>query len=65
VANPRFELNITRESPEADDIWILLSQHVTSKDRPLDDIALHIFDDQGSLGQRGIPRHASQVSVPV
>ena len=38
---PRYRLNISGGSNKrSDEIWIMLSQHVTSNDRPLDDIAL-------------------------
>lgn len=33
------------------EICILLSQHTNNKDRPLDDIALHVFEEQQSQGQ--------------
>ncbi|EIW69089.1 hypothetical protein TREMEDRAFT_39376 [Tremella mesenterica DSM 1558] len=41
--NSLYHLNYTTP-PGSLEIWLLLSQHTVSKDRILDDIALHIFD---------------------
>ncbi|OCF34623.1 calpain-like protease palB/RIM13 [Kwoniella heveanensis BCC8398] len=45
TANPQYRLKLTDAPLDGSEIWLLLSQHVTSKDRPLDDIALHVFED--------------------
>ena len=39
----RYEL--TYDIPGGTEIWFLLSQHMNSKDKPLDDIALHVHED--------------------
>jgi calpain-7 len=41
--NPRYRLSATTTEPGSE-IWILLSQHITHKDRKGDAIALHIFE---------------------
>ena len=33
------------------EVWVLLSQHVHSSDRPLDDIALRVFEEHGTTGE--------------
>lgn len=43
-SSPRYRLNVRGDQPG--EVCILLSQHTTSKDRPLDDIALHVFEEQ-------------------
>ncbi|WVQ94450.1 hypothetical protein IAU59_001529 [Kwoniella sp. CBS 9459] len=60
IANPQHRLRISKAASDAVDeggeseIWILLSQHVSSKDRPLDDIALHVLEDfEGGSGGTG------------
>ena len=32
------------------EIWLLLSQHLVAKDRPLDDIALHVYEEHAHDG---------------
>ncbi|KAL7419785.1 cysteine protease [Cryptotrichosporon argae] len=42
---PRFHLKVQLPgfgSEEEDEVWLLLSQHIVSKDRPLEDVALHV-----------------------
>ncbi|WVF66841.1 hypothetical protein IAT40_001583 [Kwoniella sp. CBS 6097] len=68
TTHPQYRLNISGTSLEESEVWILLSQHITSKDRPLDDIALHVFEDfEGGSnrvnGGRSIqPKQAEQTS---
>ena len=45
-SSPRYRLCVRGNQPQPGEICILLSQHTTSKDRPLDDIALHVFEEQ-------------------
>ena len=42
---PRYRLTVSGAIKDADEVWILLSQHVMSKDRSLDDIALRVVDE--------------------
>ncbi|WWC60071.1 uncharacterized protein I303_102634 [Kwoniella dejecticola CBS 10117] len=62
-ANPQYHLNIANAS-EHQELWLLLSQHITSKDRPLDDIALHVFEEygHGTTGRIVRPEMADQTS---
>lgn len=58
VSDPRYRLEIKREPGDDarerdDEVWLLLSQHVVSKDRPMDDTALHVFEEHTS-GSRAI-----------
>ncbi|RSH94436.1 cysteine protease [Saitozyma podzolica] len=58
ASDPRYRLEIKREpSDDArerdDEVWLLVSQHVVSKDRPMDDTALHVFEEHTS-GSRAI-----------
>ncbi|ORY29529.1 hypothetical protein BCR39DRAFT_531983 [Naematelia encephala] len=49
MSNPRYKLSVmTSSSDHMPEIWILLSQHIVSKDRPMDDIGLHIFEEPES-----------------
>ena len=62
--SPRYRLCIRGERPQ--EICVLLSQHTTSKDRPLDDIALHVFEEQhagGSSKGRVLHPHRVESSV--
>lgn len=43
------------------EIALLLSQHLVSKDRPLDDIALHVFEEH----EHGVESHAEQLGQMV
>ncbi|WWC87652.1 uncharacterized protein L201_002542 [Kwoniella dendrophila CBS 6074] len=64
ITNPQYRLNVSSSSSNQE-IWILLSQHYTSKDRPLDDIALHVFEEHGHGAKRGRlirPERADQTS---
>lgn len=47
----RYRLNVRAEQlvPGAE-VWILLSQHITNKDRSLDDITLMVQDEQNPKG---------------
>lgn len=62
--SPRYRLRVRGDQPG--EICILLSQHTTSKDRPLDDIALHVFEEQqagGSSRSRVLHPHRVDSSV--
>lgn len=48
---PRYTLDIT-SAVAGTEVAVLLSQHIVNKDRPLDDIALHVTDRQAGH-QRG------------
>ncbi|WWC68846.1 uncharacterized protein I206_102782 [Kwoniella pini CBS 10737] len=63
TANPQYRLSIASTSGDQE-IWILLSQHITSKDRPLDDIALHVFEEHGHNATKKLirPERADQTS---
>jgi calpain-7 len=54
ASSPRYRLTISQAtkslSLDMPEVWILLSQHITNKDRPLDDIALHVFGDHTRSG---------------
>lgn len=41
-AQPRYRLTIQGGTG---DVWLLLSQHLVSKDRAIDDIALHVVEE--------------------
>lgn len=63
ASDPRYMLEIKRELSDNarererdDEVWLLLSQHVVSKDRPMDDTALHVFEEHTS-GSRAISCH--------
>lgn len=43
-ASPRYRVTATPPGPGAQ-VWLLLSQHQTSKNVPLDDVALLVFRD--------------------
>lgn len=46
MMDSRYTLHVNASSSSSlPEVWILLSQHITSRDRPLDDIALHVFED--------------------
>ncbi|KIR26024.1 calpain-like protease palB/RIM13 [Cryptococcus deuterogattii LA55] len=46
MMDSRYRLHVNASpSSSLPEVWILLSQHITSRDRPLDDIALHVFED--------------------
>ncbi|WRT65480.1 uncharacterized protein IL334_002423 [Kwoniella shivajii] len=65
LRNPQYRLKVSSPSSNVHEIWILLSQHITSKDRPLDDIALHVFEEYGAgskLGRSVSPEMADQMS---
>ncbi|OCF58147.1 calpain-like protease palB/RIM13 [Kwoniella mangroviensis CBS 10435] len=65
IANTQYRLKITSNASDSQEIWILLSQHITSKDRPLDDIALHVFEEYDHGGKAGRlikPERADQTS---
>lgn len=49
---PRYCLNVSGGATGEQEVWILLSQHLVSKDRALDDIALHVYEEHehGSVG---------------
>lgn len=51
----RYRLHVDAPpSSSLSEVWILLSQHITSRDRPLDDIALHVFEDLGPNHSRNL-----------
>ncbi|WVR04018.1 hypothetical protein IAU60_001017 [Kwoniella sp. DSM 27419] len=62
--DPQFRLRVTCPQTGPREIWILLSQHVTSKDRLLDDVALHVFEEHGVSTKRELirPERADQAS---
>ncbi|ORX36377.1 hypothetical protein BD324DRAFT_651615 [Kockovaella imperatae] len=64
---PRYRLSISGTPDGSSEVWILLSQHVTSNDRPLDDIALRVFEEHfgGTTSDKGVlhPSKASD-SIP-
>ncbi|WVQ83588.1 hypothetical protein IAT38_005729 [Cryptococcus sp. DSM 104549] len=52
MTNPQYRLHVTAPpTGNLPEIWILLSQHITSTDRPLDDIALYVFEEYGTSGR--------------
>jgi hypothetical protein len=56
---PRYRLTVDAQNDE--DVWILLSQHLVSKDRALDDIALHVVEEHTS----GATSHPQQLDLLV
>ncbi|WVW79913.1 hypothetical protein I302_101883 [Kwoniella bestiolae CBS 10118] len=65
TTHPQYRLQITAPSSDDQEIWVLLSQHITSKDRPLDDVALHVFEEYGHRSGSGRlirPEKADQTS---
>lgn len=56
MMNTRYRLHVNASSPSSSlsEVWILLSQHITSRDRPLDDIALHVFEGLGPNNSRNL-----------
>lgn len=44
-------------------MWLLLSQHLVSKDRSLDDIALHVYEEHEQGGAAVEARPLNSVSV--
>ncbi|KAK1920912.1 calpain-like protease palB/RIM13 [Papiliotrema laurentii] len=60
----RLDVKMDRVPPNAE-IWILLSQHICNKDRPLDDIALQVHEENSvrpGLGSRSIS-HEERIGV--
>ncbi len=57
ASNPRFRLRID-SAPTDSEVWILVSQHIANKVRPLDDIALHVFEEHKNTSGRSKPRVA-------
>nr|ODN98585.1 calpain-like protease palB/RIM13 [Cryptococcus depauperatus CBS 7855] len=56
IINSQYRLRIQVSALEhLPEVWILLSQHVTSRDRPLDDIALHVFEVFNNPSQKTGP----------
>lgn len=53
-SSPRYRLRVRGNQPGVGEVCMLLSQHTTSKDRPLDDIALHVFEEQHAGGGSGL-----------
>ncbi|ODO06320.1 calpain-like protease palB/RIM13 [Cryptococcus wingfieldii CBS 7118] len=52
TTNPQYRLQAQCSSSSGlPEVWVLLSQHIVNKDRPLDDIALHVFEEFGA-GQK-------------
>ena len=48
ASSPRYRLTLSQLSPllpEDREIFILLSQHLTSKDRPINDISIYVFEE--------------------
>ncbi|KAK8861370.1 hypothetical protein IAR55_002189 [Kwoniella newhampshirensis] len=67
MSNPQYRLRVTSSIKPLPEIWILLSQHVTSNDKPLEDIALHVFEEYGAsssitLREAVQPKRADQTS---
>ena len=58
ASRPRYRLRLSSPLP-VPEVWILLSQHITNKDRSLDDIALHIFEEHGPVPEGGKGRTIS------
>ncbi|OXB33391.1 calpain-like protease palB/RIM13 [Cryptococcus neoformans] len=55
MMDTRYRLHVNAPpSSSLSEVWILLSQHITSRDRPLDDIALHVFEDLGPNHSRNL-----------
>jgi hypothetical protein len=53
-ASPRYRLSLREPVPE--EVSIMLSQHTVNKDRPLDDIALHVFEEHQAGGSGSMTR---------
>ncbi|KAI9632395.1 calpain-like protease palB/RIM13 [Dioszegia hungarica] len=47
ASHPRYRLSVA-SAPAGTEVWILLSQHIVSKDRALDDIALHVHEERAA-----------------
>lgn len=67
----RYKLDLTCTSFQpGSEVWILLSQHITNKDRSSDDIALHVHEEHqavpiGSSGSTAqVEKMASSVGSP-
>ncbi|WVQ73824.1 hypothetical protein IAR50_003405 [Cryptococcus sp. DSM 104548] len=51
--NPQYRLQAQcSAATRLPEVWVLLSQHIVSRDRPLDDIALHVFEQFGVSQKR-------------
>jgi hypothetical protein len=59
-SSPRYRITACAPSstPGAD-LWLLLSQHQTSKASPLDDVALHVFRDYAGKWCQAQVQHAT------
>ncbi|WWD16725.1 hypothetical protein CI109_101156 [Kwoniella shandongensis] len=67
ISNPQYRLLVSCPPEPLPEIWIMLSQHITSSDRPLEDIALHVFEEHGRTCLRTVkesvqPKRADQAN---